>query len=168
MELMHHRKLGVCKVPKRARFRTFKDLELCLPRISLKDHLSSPTLSSLSWGETLLGLFGIFQTPIRKTLVFYLRSSHDTQSIMRFLDFLYPAALALCAFADDAQAWKKKDDSVLLSKVKSLTLRSGQKTTHRRVSAIPQLRCTGGSGKGLYEVDVLRCKNQGSDYDDEK
>ena len=30
-----------------------------------------------------------------------------------------------------------------------------------------QLKCIGGNAKGLYDVDVMRCKNQGSDYDDE-
>lgn len=29
-----------------------------------------------------------------------------------------------------------------------------------------QLKCIGGSGRGLYEVDVMRCKNSGSDYDE--
>ncbi len=31
-----------------------------------------------------------------------------------------------------------------------------------------QLKCIGGNARGLYEVDVMRCKNQGADYDDEK
>lgn len=30
-----------------------------------------------------------------------------------------------------------------------------------------QLKCIGGNAKGLYEVDLMRCKNQGSDYDEE-
>jgi hypothetical protein len=30
-----------------------------------------------------------------------------------------------------------------------------------------QLRCVGGSGKGLYEIDVMRCKNEGFDYNEE-
>src|SRR5690606_37327792 len=54
-----------------------------------------------------------------------------------------------------------------LSKVKSLVLRSGVKTTGRRNSPIPQLKCIGGDAKGLYDVDVMRCRNMGSDYGDE-
>ena len=62
---------------------------------------------------------------------------------------------------------RKPIESVLLSSVKSLTLRKDLKTTHNRVSAVPQLQCVGGSAKGLYEIDVLRCKNSGSSYGDE-
>ncbi|KAL9587747.1 MAG: hypothetical protein Q9212_000039 [Teloschistes hypoglaucus] len=29
------------------------------------------------------------------------------------------------------------------------------------------LKCIGGTAKGLYDVDIMRCKNQGSDYGDE-
>ncbi|KAB2576914.1 Store-operated calcium entry-associated regulatory factor [Lasiodiplodia theobromae] len=82
---------------------------------------------------------------------------------MRLSSFLAPALLALAA-SETAEAAR---DSVLLSKIKSLTLRNGQKTTARRVSPIPQLKCIGGDAKGLYEVDVMRCKNAGSDYDDD-
>ncbi|KAG9702565.1 DUF1183-domain-containing protein, partial [Aureobasidium melanogenum] len=49
----------------------------------------------------------------------------------------------------------------------SLTLRAGQKTSARRSSPIPQLQCTGGNARGLYDVDVMRCTNAGSDYDDD-
>jgi hypothetical protein len=62
---------------------------------------------------------------------------------------------------------KQPTDSVLLSKISSLTLRSGQKTSARRSSPIPQLQCIGGNAKTLYEVDVMRCTNAGSDYDDD-
>ncbi|KAI9847799.1 MAG: hypothetical protein M1837_001692 [Sclerophora amabilis] len=86
---------------------------------------------------------------------------------MKPLDFLYPALLAVSAFTDDATASKKSSNSVLLSSVKTLTLRKDLKTSHRRVSAVPQLKCVGGNARGLYDVDVMRCKNQGADYDDE-
>ena len=33
--------------------------------------------------------------------------------------------------------------------------------------ALPQLACVGGSAKGLYNVDVMRCENAGSEYDAE-
>ncbi|KAL8656543.1 MAG: hypothetical protein Q9210_000180 [Variospora velana] len=58
-------------------------------------------------------------------------------------------------------------DKSLLSKVQTLTLRHGLKTNHRRVPAVPQLKCIGGNARGHYDVDIMRCKNQGSDYEDE-
>jgi hypothetical protein len=62
---------------------------------------------------------------------------------------------------------KKPSNAILLSKVRALTLRAGHETTHRRVSALPQLKCIGGNAQGLYDVDVMRCKNSGSEYDAE-
>lgn len=63
----------------------------------------------------------------------------------------------------------KPKNAVLLSQVQTLTLKgNGAKTTHRRVSAIPQLKCV--SSKAicdLYAIDVMRCTNQGSSYGDE-
>lgn len=66
-----------------------------------------------------------------------------------------------------AKSFTKSKDAVLLSNVRTLTLQSGKQTTARRVSAIPQLTCVGGNGKGFYDVDVMRCKNSGSEYDPE-
>ncbi|KAL9105339.1 MAG: hypothetical protein Q9187_008727, partial [Circinaria calcarea] len=86
---------------------------------------------------------------------------------MRFLDFLYPTLLTLALHTPETEATRRPGDSILLSNVKTLTLRKELKTSHRRVSAVPQLKCVGGNAKGLYEVDVLRCNNQGSDYDAE-
>lgn len=73
----------------------------------------------------------------------------------------------LLALAPSSLAKNKKNDAVLLSSVKSLTLRDGQHTSHRRVPALPQLNCVGGNAKGLYDVDVMRCTNSGSEYDTE-
>jgi SOCE-associated regulatory factor of calcium homoeostasis len=89
-----------------------------------------------------------------------------TNSIM-YLSHLYPIFLALLALLDSTIAAKKPSNSVLLTQVKTLTLRKDAKTSHRRVPAIPQLKCVGGSGRGLYDIDVMQCKNQGSDYDDD-
>ncbi|KAI4123680.1 MAG: hypothetical protein LQ347_006058 [Umbilicaria vellea] len=86
---------------------------------------------------------------------------------MRILGFLYPSLLTLSTFDLGVEALRKPSDSVLLSSVKTLTLRKDAMTRHRRVPAVPQLKCIGGNGKGLYDIDVMRCKNQGSDYDDE-
>lgn len=66
-----------------------------------------------------------------------------------------------------AAAARKQPERVLLSSIKSLTLRQGLKTTHNRVSPLPQLNCVGGTAKDLYDIDVLRCKNVGSSYSDE-
>ncbi|KAK7707350.1 hypothetical protein SLS57_009371 [Botryosphaeria dothidea] len=85
---------------------------------------------------------------------------------MRLASILAPALLALAA-SSPAEAARNPRNSALLSNVKTLTLRKGQMTAARRVSPIPQLTCIGGDAKGLYEVDVMRCKNAGSDYDDE-
>ncbi|MCJ1476895.1 hypothetical protein MMC13_005564 [Lambiella insularis] len=86
---------------------------------------------------------------------------------MRLLSFNFVSLFILTICTYETQAARKPGDKVLLSSVSTLTLRKDLKTSHRRVSAIPQLKCVGGNAKGLYDVDVLRCKNQGSDYDDE-
>jgi hypothetical protein len=64
---------------------------------------------------------------------------------------------------------RPKKDAVLLSKVETLTFRGhGAKTTARRVSAIPQLKCVSNRRIcEIYEPEVIRCTNQGSSYGDE-
>ncbi|EMD67681.1 hypothetical protein GGP41_007656 [Bipolaris sorokiniana] len=79
---------------------------------------------------------------------------------MHISNFLYPALLA----ASGAEALRS--DKVKLSNIQSLTLRKGQQTSARRVDPIPQLKCIGGSARGLYEPEIMRCKNSGSDYDE--
>lgn len=56
---------------------------------------------------------------------------------------------------------------ILLSKVKTLTLRSNSQTAHRRVPSVPQLKCLTPRICKHYEVDIMRCTNQGSDYSPE-
>ncbi|USP75845.1 uncharacterized protein yc1106_03119 [Curvularia clavata] len=75
--------------------------------------------------------------------------------------FFYPALLA----ASGADALRS--DKVKLSNIQSLTLRKGKLTSARRVDPIPQLKCIGGSARGLYEPEIMRCKNSGSDYDED-
>ncbi|KAJ9663966.1 hypothetical protein H2198_000469 [Neophaeococcomyces mojaviensis] len=59
-------------------------------------------------------------------------------------------------------------NAILLSNVESLTFRSGKMTTSRRVAPVPQLTCTGPSNVcKLYDVDTMRCTNEGADYDAE-
>lgn len=80
------------------------------------------------------------------------------------------AILCLPQFGHAARVTNPKrvpKNAVLLSKVSTLTLRAGKQTSYRRVGSIPQLQCVGPSSVcKLYEVDVLRCKNQGADYDE--
>ena len=82
--------------------------------------------------------------------------------------------LALSAFTFSAtcarvtNSNKVPKQAALLSQVNSLTLRAGRQTASRRVSPVPQLQCVGPSDVcELYEVDVMRCTNEGSDYDKE-
>ena len=56
--------------------------------------------------------------------------------------------------------------AILLSSVKTLTLRSNALTSHRRVSAVPQLKCVGPACKH-HNVERMRCTNQGSSYNEE-
>lgn len=60
-------------------------------------------------------------------------------------------------------------DAILLSNVKTLTLRAERMTTSRRVSPVQQLSCVGPSKKicDLYTPDTMRCTNDGYDYDEE-
>ncbi|KAJ4402514.1 hypothetical protein N0V82_010778, partial [Gnomoniopsis sp. IMI 355080] len=70
--------------------------------------------------------------------------------------------------AGTAEAAAKPRDAILLSQVESLTLRGDKQTAHRRVSAIPQLKCI--SSRDIcakYAIDVMRCENKGSGYDSE-
>ncbi|TPX14289.1 uncharacterized protein E0L32_005485 [Thyridium curvatum] len=78
------------------------------------------------------------------------------------------AALLLGLALTEPVAAAKPKNAILLSEVRSLTLRADKKTTHRRVSAIPQLKCVSPrSVCDLHKVDVMRCTNQGSSYDAE-
>ncbi|KAH6719599.1 transmembrane protein-like protein 66 [Leptodontidium sp. MPI-SDFR-AT-0119] len=82
------------------------------------------------------------------------------------MQLLYPALLALLTFTTPSLSTKKPKDAILLSSVKTLTLRSNALTSHRRVSAIPQLKCVGPACKH-HAVERMRCTNQGSSYNEE-
>ncbi|KAI1768779.1 hypothetical protein GGR53DRAFT_352584 [Hypoxylon sp. FL1150] len=77
--------------------------------------------------------------------------------------------LLLAHPASAAQPKPKPKNAILLSDVQSLTLRgNGAQTAHRRVPAVPQLRCVSSPGIcALHAVDVMRCANQGTGYDDQ-
>ncbi|RAL02752.1 DUF1183 domain protein [Aspergillus ibericus CBS 121593] len=61
------------------------------------------------------------------------------------------------------------NNAILLSRVHSLTLHGGRLTSSRRVSPIPQLKCTGPSKRicNMYTIDTMRCTNEGYGYDEE-
>ena len=82
------------------------------------------------------------------------------------LAILLQLQLALSARVTNPK--KPPKNAVLLSKVNSLTVRNGKNTASRRVSPVPQLQCIGPTNIcKLYQVDVMRCTNEGSDYDAE-
>lgn len=59
---------------------------------------------------------------------------------MQGLYFLYPALIIGASIIQGAKAAQRSaTNSVLLSNVKTLTLRNGLKTSHRRVPPIPQV-----------------------------
>lgn len=80
---------------------------------------------------------------------------------------LLPFFLLPLLSASSTEAAKPRD-AILLSQVQSLTLRSDKQTSHRRVPAVPQLKCV--SGRNLcsrYTIDTMRCENKGSGYGSE-
>ncbi|KAK7225822.1 hypothetical protein V2G26_013825 [Clonostachys chloroleuca] len=79
------------------------------------------------------------------------------------------AVVASLLLAGPAAAWgssAKSKNAILLSNVQTLTLRgNGAKTTNRRVSAVPQLKCVSHPDLCRHvNIDVMRCTNQGSSY----
>ncbi|KAK4204369.1 store-operated calcium entry-associated regulatory factor [Triangularia verruculosa] len=86
-----------------------------------------------------------------------------------------PAALALAAttlfsFSTAPAAAAKPPNAILLSQVRSLTLKSTSLTTSRRVSPIPQLKCAGPSplcSLPSASITTMRCTNTGSSYTSE-
>ncbi|CAL3964666.1 hypothetical protein PZA11_002382 [Diplocarpon coronariae] len=79
---------------------------------------------------------------------------------------LLPALFALLTLAPSTHGAKVPKNAILLSQVKTLTLRSNALTSHRRVDAVPQLKCTGPACKH-YKVERMRCTNQGASYNEE-
>ena len=84
------------------------------------------------------------------------------------------AALAALWFISNVASRKTTDpkrvpnNAILPSKIAALTLRGEKLTTSRRVAPVPQLNCIGPEDVcKLYKVDVMRCTNEGSDYDAE-
>jgi hypothetical protein len=63
--------------------------------------------------------------------------------------------LALLALTPSTLAAKAPKNAILLSNVKTLTLRDNAKTSHRRVSAIPQRAFTLSSSNFIYVVQEV-------------
>lgn len=75
-------------------------------------------------------------------------------------------ALPLLALPAAAAATTRPKNAILLSDVQALTLRGrGAQTAHRRAPPAPQLKCVSRPDIcRLFDVDVMRCTNQGSSY----
>lgn len=60
----------------------------------------------------------------------------------------------------------KYNDRMLLSEISALTLYNGKMTNARRSSAVPQLKCVGGTAANEFTPQVVQCYNRGGDgYD---
>lgn len=87
---------------------------------------------------------------------------------MHLLPSLSPAVVVgLLALSAAVEAARPRD-AILLSQVESLTLRGDRQTTHRRGPAVPQLKCVARPYVcDKHRVDLMRCENKGSGYDNE-
>jgi hypothetical protein len=82
--------------------------------------------------------------------------------------FLLSSLLLISPRTEAARSPSVPKNAVLLSSISSLTLRAGKQTSARRSTPIPQAACIGPSEVcKLYAVDIIRCTNAGSDYDQE-
>ena len=73
--------------------------------------------------------------------------------IMLFKIFILALILNL-----SSASWGSSNDpgKVLLQGVQVLTFKSGQMTTGRRSSPVPQLKCVGGSAQGQFEPQSVQ------------
>ncbi|OJD16716.1 hypothetical protein AJ78_03141 [Emergomyces pasteurianus Ep9510] len=94
--------------------------------------------------------------------------AYTTFSTLLFSLLSLLALLPTKAHAYNPSKAPSTKNAVLLSSIQTLTLHANRKTTHRRVPAIQQLTCVGPSKEicALYTPDVMRCINQGHDYDE--
>lgn len=75
---------------------------------------------------------------------------------MKAINLLHTALLALTFHSFGIEAAKKPDDSVLLSTVKTLTLRGDSKTSHRRVPAVPQVNIFGRLHEDVLTISKVK------------
>jgi hypothetical protein len=87
-------------------------------------------------------------------LLIEVTTANTTNATMKAQAILTKGMLALLSLLAFTEAAETRGNKVLLRNVQTLTLKKGLKTSHRRVSALPQLNCIGGSGKPFYEIDV--------------
>lgn len=81
------------------------------------------------------------------------------------MKILLPTFILACLSPTNA-AWgfnSNDPGKVLLRDIQVLTLKSGQMTTGRRSSPVPQLKCVGGSAQGQFNPQVVQCYNRGWD-----
>jgi hypothetical protein len=76
------------------------------------------------------------------------------------LIILLVALVGLFGQSSDAESGS---DAVLLQSIPALTFYAGKWTNARRTSAIPQVKCVGGTAQGQFEPKVVQCQNVGSD-----
>jgi hypothetical protein len=82
--------------------------------------------------------------------------------------FLLSSLLLISPPTEAARSPSVPKNAALLSSISTLTLRAGKQTSARRSSPIPQAACISPSEVcKLYTVDIIRCTNAGSDYDQE-
>lgn len=92
---------------------------------------------------------------------------HSLRAFPPFMFLVLSLLISLASAARVTHPSKVPKNAVLLSKISTLTLRSGRSTSSRRAPPVPQLQCVGPSNVcSLYNVDAMRCKNEGADYDD--
>ncbi|XP_002125157.2 store-operated calcium entry-associated regulatory factor-like [Ciona intestinalis] len=82
---------------------------------------------------------------------------------MKCHQYFLISLLVLILFLVGSKAWFGGGEKVLLSEVSAITLYDGRKTTGRRSSPVPQLKCIGGSANSASKPSVVQCKNVGSD-----
>jgi len=86
---------------------------------------------------------------------------------MRLLVLLTLLFIGIASSARVTNPNRVPRNAVLLSKVSAITVRGGKHTESRRVAPVPQLQCVGPAEIcRLYSVDVMRCTNEGADYDE--
>jgi hypothetical protein len=80
--------------------------------------------------------------------------------------FLTPflAVIPLTTAGSSKHSKTSTSKKVLLSNIDTLTLHAGRLTSHRRIPAIPQLKCINDPVCNLHQVETIRCRNQGSSY----
>eukprot|EP00026_Physarum_polycephalum_P014582 Phypoly_transcript_15115.p1 GENE.Phypoly_transcript_15115~~Phypoly_transcript_15115.p1 ORF type:complete len:254 (+),score=22.47 Phypoly_transcript_15115:124-885(+) len=78
------------------------------------------------------------------------------------LALLFVGALSTTQTKTAADECSLGREAILLHNIKELDFLAGHFTASRRVAAIPQLECIGGSARGHHEPEKVRCVNIGN------